>query len=397
MESMVHRERWERDTPECDCMGTKRPYNSLNYTERRSQLVFQKDTRKRTPHRSQQFPPQIPKRSFSFPFQRPFIFFFIDFLLRMKPAGQHSPRSCDAISHSYSSGCDKKGMESALRVLSLPRKEYCSLSSFRKEGNGMILFFDVNGREKYSLFCTWSAGELTGPSYLYSIEAGSVVSVYTFYHDELVECEDVFIPASERCIVDGENGRRWEGPLFDEMLFNTVEEYNEDNVLVFRGSYFRNRRCGFGEEYYDFPLPYSVPVSRGFCIDDKWLGSIELFDRNGDYVRDQTVINNINVYPDVMVDSLPNVSISTITENITISDGVELESECFDLSDWISLRSLHIGKCCFTRASCFILHCLPLLRCVEIGESSLLSLFRPNRRSEPYAFKPKSLRSEGQR
>ena len=149
----------------------------------------------------------------------------------------------------------------------------------------MILFFDVNGREKYSLFCTWSAGELTGPSYLYSIEAGSVVSVYTFYHDELVECEDVFIPASERCIVDGENGRRWEGPLFDEMLFNTVEEYNEDNVLVFRGSYFRNRRCGFGEEYYDFPLPYSVPVSRGFCMDDKWLGSIELFDRNGDYVR----------------------------------------------------------------------------------------------------------------
>ena len=64
MESMVHRERWERDTPECDCMGTKRPYNSLNYTERRSQLVFQKDTRKRTPHRSQQFPPpKYPKEA----------------------------------------------------------------------------------------------------------------------------------------------------------------------------------------------------------------------------------------------------------------------------------------------------------------------------------------------
>lgn len=256
----------------------------------------------------------------------------------------------------------------------------------------MILFFDVNGREKYSLFCTWSAGELTGPSYLYSIEAGSVVSVYTFYHDELVECEDVFIPASERCIVDGENGRRWEGPLFDEMLFNTVEEYNEDNVLVFRGSYFRNRRCGFGEEYYDFPLPYSVPVSRGFCMDDKWLGSIELFDRNGDYVRDQTVINNINVYPDVMVDSLPNVSISTITENITISDGVELESECFDLSDWISLRSLHIGKCCFTRTSCFILHCLPLLRCVEIGESSFFHCFDRTGAPNPYAFKTKVIK-----
>ena len=60
MESMVHRERWERDTPECDCMGTKRPYNSLNYTERRSQLVFQKDTRKRTPHRSQQFRRTLP-------------------------------------------------------------------------------------------------------------------------------------------------------------------------------------------------------------------------------------------------------------------------------------------------------------------------------------------------
>ena len=63
MESMVHRERWERDTPECDRMGAKRPYNSLNYTERRSQLVFQKDTRKRTPHQSQQFPPKYPKEA----------------------------------------------------------------------------------------------------------------------------------------------------------------------------------------------------------------------------------------------------------------------------------------------------------------------------------------------
>ena len=63
MESMVHRERWERDTPECDRMGAKRPYNSLHYTERRSQLVFQKDTRKRTPHQSQQFPPKYPKEA----------------------------------------------------------------------------------------------------------------------------------------------------------------------------------------------------------------------------------------------------------------------------------------------------------------------------------------------
>lgn len=71
MESMVHRERWERDTPECDCMGTKRPYNSLNYTERRSQLVFQKDTRKRTPHRSQQFPPLNTQKKLLLPFPTP--------------------------------------------------------------------------------------------------------------------------------------------------------------------------------------------------------------------------------------------------------------------------------------------------------------------------------------
>ena len=310
----------------------------------------------------------------------------------MKPDGQHSPRSCNAISHSYSSGCDKQGMENALRILSLPRKEYCSLSRFRKEGNGLIIFFDMNGREKYSLFCTWAVGVLNGPSYLYSIEMERVVSVYTFYHGELVGCEDVLISTHGRCIVDRDDGHRWEGPLFDEMLFNTVEEYNGDNVLIFRGCYFRNRRCGFGEEYYDFQLPYSIPLSRGFCMDDKWLGPIEVFDRNGDYICDQTVINNINVYPDVIVNSLPNASISTITENLTISDGVEMEHECFDLTDLISLQSLHIGKCCFTHVLCFILRSLSLLRCVEIGESSFFHCYDQNGTANPYAFKTKVIK-----
>ena len=65
------------------------------------------------------------------------------------------------------------------------------------------------------------------------IQRKAVVSVYTFCEGKLIGCEEVVIPCCDRCIVDACGGYRWEGPCYNGMLYEEVEEYNEDNSLVF--------------------------------------------------------------------------------------------------------------------------------------------------------------------
>lgn len=287
----------------------------------------------------------------------------------------------------YSSGCDKVDLHSAQRVLSLPRKEYCLLPCFKKEGNGMIVFSDADGREQYALFCTWVEGELSGSSLLYDIQRKAVVSVYTFCEGKLIGCEEVAIPCCDRCIVDACGGYRWEGPCYNGMLYEEVEEYNEDNSLVFRGYYFRDHRCGVGEEYYSFQQPSPVMMSRGYWCGDKLYGAVEVYDRNGDYVSDKTFIGDAEVDSAVVLSALPEPRLSTITEHLTVVDGVEMARSSVDLSDCVALQSLHIGDRCFTQARRFIIRQLPRLRTVEIGDNSFFHSYDDHGQPNPFRFK----------
>ena len=253
----------------------------------------------------------------------------------------------------------------------------------------MIVFFDADGKEQYSLFCNWVEGELSGSSLLYDIQRKVVVSLYTFCEGKLIGCEEVAIPCYDRCIVDAYGGYRWEGSCFDGMLYAEVEEYNEENSLVFRGSYFRNHRCGVGEEYYDFKMSSPVMMSRGYWCDDKLYGSVEVYDRNGDYVNDKTFIGNTEVDSVVVVSALPEPRLSTITEHLTVVDGVEITRSYVDLSDCVALQSLHIGDHCFTQAQRFIIQRLPYLRTVEIGDNSFFHCYDDHGQPSPYRFKTK--------
>ena len=106
-------------------------------------------------------------------------------------------------------------------------------------------------------------------------------------------------------------------------------------------------------------------------------------------MSDKTFIGNAEVDPAVVISTLPEPRLSTITENLTVVDGVEMTRSSVDLSDCVALQSLHIGNRCFTRARRFIIRQLPRLRTVEIGDNSFFHSYDDHGQPNPFRFKTK--------
>lgn len=280
---------------------------------------------------------------------------------------EHSPRG---IVRQYSKGCDQK-CSKAKSVLRLPRSvEYCSFVNFRKEGNGIIQYFDDLNREVYVILGNWKKGNLCGKAILYNILEDCIESILYFNNGDFVDESPLSLEETDLYIIDKPDGYRWEVPIQNGMMAGRGTEYDEENKKVFAGWYYDNTRFGKGERFYSINEELQ---SRGFWHSGKEYGPMELFDLKGDYIGEVIMIHGEEVSQTCILHNPTQIEFSSFTESITI-EGFEGPSvSIVDLSSCHHLKEIKIGDKCFLEARSFLLIDNPSIERIAIGTFAFYS------------------------
>ena len=191
----------------------------------------------------------------------------------------------------YSCGSDEKQLKGEL-ILQLPYSiEYCQITNFKKEGKGIIQYFDESGQEIYVLFANWRNNKLNGKAALFNTIEDYMDSILLFSDGILVDEYPFDYSSNTRGIVDNDNGYRWEGGICNGKANGRGCEYDEENCKVFSGWYFENTRTGKGESYHKQYSSNVILQSRGNWQNGKEYGPISFYDKKGEYICDEIMIN----------------------------------------------------------------------------------------------------------
>lgn len=287
----------------------------------------------------------------------------------------------------YSQGCDVKQSKWKYAI-SLPHfKEYCTLVNFQKEGNGIIQYFDDYQREVYVLFGTWRKGKLCGKAILYNTSMDCIESILFFCDGNFVDEIPMSPQDKQFTIITNEDGYRWEGYTQNGVAMDRGDEYNQVNDKVFSGWYYDNCRLGKGESYHSQESNQCVLCNRGYWHNGREFGPFEIYDKKGNYIHDEIMINGEIAVSQCILRNPQVVQFSSLTEKLSIYSYEGRGIESVDLIDCLSLKELVIGDKCFVDVRSFALQNNPSIESVEIGQFSFYS--HEGTQIHPLPFKEK--------
>ena len=187
---------------------------------------------------------------------------------------------------------------------------------------------------------------------------------------ELLEVEDVDLSEMKRNeVLDlSVEGDRWEGDVLNGNPCGWGVLYDKNNERVYEGFRIDEKNVCYGRTYYSdiSRLEYEGE----WCDGGRW-GRGVLFDRNGVVVYDGEWLNDDRLEKRVKIRSV-NVLLHNHIEELCVIDGCCNEEGLreLDLSGFMNLRELKVGKECFENVKEVKLIGLTKLESVEIGMSS---------------------------
>ena len=274
----------------------------------------------------------------------------------------------------YSCGSDEKQLKGEL-VLQLPYFiEYCQITNFKKEGKGIIQYFDESGQEIYVLFANWRNNKLNGKAALFNTIEDYMNSVLLFSDGILVDEYPFDYSSNTIGIIENDSGYRWEGSVYNGKANGRGCEYDEENCKVFSGWYFENTRTGKGESYYKQYSSNMILQSRGNWQNGKEFGPISLYDKKGDYLYDEIMINGEIENYHCIVDNPSILQFSNIIRKLTINHFEGKDVNCVDFSACCYLEDIEIGDYCFLHTTQFLLQHHSTIHTLQIGRYSFCHL-----------------------
>ena len=276
--------------------------------------------------------------------------------------------SREILRNSYSNGCDKHVFTSLPIITSERKNEYCEIHNFKKEGMGVIQYYNDEGVVNYSLFCKWTQGNINGKAYLFKMSDNCFTSILTFLKNELVDEVPFSSVELDTGIIDEFDGSRWEGRILNGLAFGRGVQFNDRDEIIFSGFCINGKRAGLGTSFYGLPSPSPIPHKTACWYHDLSYGPTTVFDRHGDVdgtpitVAGKIIGESITCYENQELVFYPFLTSIVIGDNCGKN-----EIDLFDISCCPHLTSLVIGNNCFPHSSGFSLCNLPKLQRLQIG------------------------------
>ena len=170
-------------------------------------------------------------------------------------------------------------------------------------------------------------------------------------------------------IADLDYGSRFEGSILPEndgkkkIPFGYGEMYDDNGVLLYKGTMINWKRFGYGTSYHDNGLK----EYEGYWCDDNRFGRGKVYDRKGRVITECEWYNgveyNINDYEG---DGSKHLSIGM--KHLKLTDNCVLKD--WDVSLFYNLESIEIGDECFELVQTFKIDGLNRLKTIKIGYNS---------------------------
>ena len=159
-----------------------------------------------------------------------------------------------------------------------------------------------------------------------------------------------------------ESTHYWEGDVYDTRPYGWGCLYNKDGKLLYEGFRIDSLNLCFGTSYYNDLDCIRYRGSYYFGL--QW-GEGTLYDKNGAVLYEGVWLNNQKS----SALSIRSVyDLHSMVEELYVSDGSANAQDitALDLSFYLRLKSIQIGKNCFAFVASFVLKHAPLLREVKI-------------------------------
>lgn len=249
------------------------------------------------------------------------------------------------------------------------------LVNFKKEGMGRALYDGEHRNEV--LVTSWKNGMKNGDGFIYDRITKRVIRRMQFKDNEPIDESIMSSANAVPGIVDGEDGSHWEGETVDGEPCGEGCIYDADNNLIYKGTFIRGGREGYGVSYYPNVLPLTVSYDGLWCRDVRH-GEGKTYNRRGELEVAGLYLEDELISTDVFISRFEHIDLlSTLTETITIADNSLNEIVSMDLYECRRLRSLVIGDNCCQNVKSFGLRYLRDLITVKIGKYSFTNLHAP--------------------
>lgn len=143
-----------------------------------------------------------------------------------------------------------------------------------------------------------------------------------------------------------DRGDRWEGNSLYGVPFGFGCYYNEENVLIYKGFVFDNKKMCYGCDYY--PDQGCIEYEGSFYNNMRY-GYGKYYDKKGTCTYEGEWYNNniLSVSPIHIKSELNNHDIQFIVEEILIDDHCTCDMDDFILINYCYLKKIEIGYDCF--------------------------------------------------
>ena len=164
-----------------------------------------------------------------------------------------------------------------------------------------------------------------------------------------------------------DRGDRWEGNSLNNSPFGYGCIYNSENQLIYKGFMFKGVKVCFGSEFYG---ENGMIDYEGEYYKNKRCGYGRIFNKLDQLVYEGDINNQTTV---TLFKEMKENDISFGVKELIIEDGYEGKGCNFILHSYPHLKSLHIGRNCFSNVNVFEISNCSELEEVFIGESSFNS------------------------
>ena len=164
-----------------------------------------------------------------------------------------------------------------------------------------------------------------------------------------------------------EKGNRWDGDSLNNSPFGYGCIYNSENQIIYKGFMFKGMKVCFGSEFYG---NVGILEYEGEYYKNMRCGYGKLYDKKNQLVYEGENCNQPTV---TLCKEMKENDISFGVKELIIKDDYKGKGSNFILHSYPHLKSLHIGRNCFSNVNVFeISNCVELEE-VFIGECSFNS------------------------
>ena len=169
-----------------------------------------------------------------------------------------------------------------------------------------------------------------------------------------------------------EKGDRWEGDSLNNSPFGYGCIYNSENQIIYKGFMFKGMKVCFGSEFYG---NVGILEYEGEYYKNMRCGYGKLYDKKNELIYEGDWFNNqpIELINVTVCKEMKENDISFGVKELIIEDEYKGRGCNFILHSYPHLKSLHIGRNCFSNVNVFEISNCSELEEVFIGESSFNS------------------------